>query len=64
MFKRLLVRLFPKWFSFKCDRLIPSRYALLELFGHVAVRPANSSQTEPRNCPCFLVLEPSTARPS
>lgn len=46
MFKRLLVRLFPKWFSFKCDRLIPSRYALLELFGHVALGPCWVTETE------------------
>ena len=39
MFKRLLMRLFLKCFGHVGTRLIPSRYALLELFGHVALGP-------------------------
>lgn len=46
MFKRLLMKLFPKWFSPTFARLIPSRYALLELFGHVALGPCLVTETE------------------
>jgi hypothetical protein len=46
MFKQMLMRLFPKWFGPKCYRLAPSRYALLELFGHVALGPCWVTETE------------------
>ena len=46
MFKRLLMRLFPKCFGHVGYRLIPSRYALLELFGHVALGPCFVTETE------------------
>ena len=46
MFKRLLAKLFPKWFGPTCSRLIPSRYALLELFGHIALGPCWVTETE------------------
>ncbi len=45
MFKRLLARLFPTW-GLKLYRLIPARYALLELFGHVALGPCWVTETE------------------
>jgi hypothetical protein len=46
MFKQMLMRLFPKWFGPKCYRLAPSRYALLELFGYVALGPCWVTETE------------------
>lgn len=46
MFKKMLMRLFPKWFGPTFARLIPSRYALLELFGHVALGPCYVTEAE------------------
>lgn len=46
MFKRLLTRIFPKWFGPKFYRLAPSRYALVELFGHVCLGPCWVRETE------------------